>query len=80
MSVSDVDDSVVWGVDSSRQIFKRENDSWQKVEGALKMISCGQSGVWGVDFANQIFYRTGTYGGANRLNICHVTLTISFEL
>ena len=79
MSVSDVDDSVVWGVDSSRNIFKREENSWQKVEGALKMISCGQSGVWGVDFVNHIFYRTGTFGGINRLNSFHVTFQICYS-
>eukprot|EP00092_Neocalanus_flemingeri_P004290 GFUD01004610.1.p2 GENE.GFUD01004610.1~~GFUD01004610.1.p2 ORF type:complete len:369 (+),score=92.64 GFUD01004610.1:187-1293(+) len=64
VSVSGFDDSVVWGVNSGNNIYRRKGNTWDKVGGALIVVSCGEAGVWGVNRNNDIYYRTGTYGGA----------------
>jgi len=64
VSVSDKDN--VWGVNANGYIYRRTQNSWQRIDDKqlkrLKQISVGQSGVWGVDPLKNIYYRKGTYG------------------
>ncbi len=53
--------NVVWGVNSSNEIFRQDNDVWTKISGGLKQISVGADGtVWGVNSSDQIFRRDGS--------------------
>jgi len=63
VSVSGVDDNVVWGCNSRYHVYRRRGSAWEKINGQLKMVSAGESGVWGVNQNHNIFYRTGTFGG-----------------
>ena len=65
VSVSGFDDSVVWGVTTAKSLYKLTGRSWEKVNGQLDVVSCGESGLWGVfNPAGIIWYRLGTYGGS----------------
>ena len=66
MSVSGVSDSVVWGVNSGDEIHRRTGSTWEKMDGLLKVVSCGEPGVWGVSSDDSIYYREGTFGGVYR--------------
>jgi len=64
VSVSGVSDSVVWGVTPGGEVTVwKGGNTWGKVPGSFKVVSCGQAGVWGVDSQYNVFYRKGTYGG-----------------
>ena len=62
--MSGVSDSVVWGVTPGGEVTVwKGGNTWGKVPGSFKVVSCGQAGVWGVDSDNKVFYRKGTFGG-----------------
>ena len=60
------DDLLVWGVNSGNMIYRWSGQTWEHIDGLLKVVSCGTAGVWGVNSADQIWYRKGTYGGQLR--------------
>ncbi len=52
--------SLVWGVNSSDQIFRRDGNAWTKIPGILKQISIAADGtIWGVNASDEIFRRDG---------------------
>ena len=70
VSVSPVDDSVVWAITTENGVFKKNDLKWTRIEGEpLQMVSCGFPGVWGVNTEGDVVFREGTQKGVNSAGI-----------
>ena len=62
LSQLDVSSSdILWGVNSIFDIYRRNGNSWTKIDGNLesKHVSVGNAGVWAVNRNDHIYFREG---------------------
>ena len=58
MQIDSGPEGIVLGVTENKEVYCRSN-SWRRIRGFIKYISCGALGCWGVSPSNHVYYREG---------------------